>query len=173
MNRATYILVVISLLIGLLGVVGCGESNEGITPAEGATPNDELLDLYPEEVLGNLFSLEFESQHEQNWEQFEGKRVEWRGRVYNKEGIDGKVAVSLEYAYQSSPLAHRNLRAGVIIYLNKSEAMDLTPKVSQIAYTGHLVRRLSWTDKADALELLTLGYTGASAVTIEDGRLVE
>lgn len=171
MRQVVCYLVLVSLLVGLPGVVGCGEGDDELP--EGLTLSDELIDLLPEEVLGNLFSLESRNQQEQYWEQYKGKRVEWSGQIYNKEDINGKVAVSLDYACQPSQLSHRNLHAGVIVYLDKSEAGDLS-KGQSIIYGGHLYRRLFWDRSEDVRELqFELGYGGASAVTVEDGKLVE
>ena len=176
MKQVVFFLMAISLVIGIPGMAACGGDDDG-EPVNGATPNDELLDLPPEEVLGNLFSLESWAQQDQYWEEYEGKRVEWVGKVHNKESIDSKVAVSLDYACQPSQLAHRNLRAGVILYLGKSEAMNLV-EGQKIAYTGHLCRRLYWdrlVDRpGDPQELqFELGYGSASAVTVEDAEVVD
>ena len=159
------------MVIGLPGL-GCARGG-GAEPTEGVTLSEEIINLPPEVVLGNLFSIEFWDRQEQYWEEYKGKRVEWTGKVYNKERVNNKVAVSMEYVCQTSPLAHRNLYAAVIVYLDKTEATDLT-KRQEITYTGHLYRRLYWDRREDAQELqLKLGYTGASAVTVEDGRLIK
>lgn len=171
------ILAVVALAVGTVIKVWYLRGDTPVASGGQITLSEELIDLPPEQVLGNLFPLEFVSQQDEYWKQYEGKRVAWRGRVYNVYNkVDlgnNKVAVSLEYVAQSSPLAHRNLKAGVIVYLDKSEAMNLS-KEQEISYRGHLFRRLYWDKEKDALELQTkLGYGAASAVTIEDGKLVE
>ena len=141
MKQIVYVLIVISLLVSLVGIAGCGGGGEQNPPSG----KEEYLQISPIELANKVFDENLtDLQREELWKEYKGKRVRWINELENVESTSESIVATFltEYTSGFSSSSKVNYMGCYYIVVNFDKAQQSSIeklfKGDLVTYTGEL-----------------------------------